>query len=141
MNVNLTPQIKQSPNFKSVSIVQVSKKAFANPVGTPKKDAQGNLIYKSGSYESALAAALAENGVITAADGDATINKTKDGSSISITNMCNAIYRNDSSAREFIDYIDEAIDNVSLRCTKIGAYMNRLECATLLTKQLRRVTL
>ena len=100
-----------------------------NPDGTPKKDAQGNLIYKSGSYESALAAALAENGVITAADGDATINKTKDGSSISITNMCNAIYRNDSSAREFIDYIDEAIDNVSLRCTKIGAYMNRLESA------------
>ena len=43
--------------------------------------------------------------------------------------MCNAIYRNDSSAREFIDYIDEAIDNVSLRCTKIGAYMNRLESA------------
>ena len=77
-----------------------------NPDGTPKKDAQGNLIYKSGSYESALAAALAENGVITAADGDATINKTKDGSSISITNMCNAIYRNDSSAREFIDYIE-----------------------------------
>lgn len=31
MNVNFTPQIKQSPNFKSVSIVQVSKKAFANP--------------------------------------------------------------------------------------------------------------
>ena len=100
-----------------------------NPDGTPKKDAQGNLIYKAGSYESALAAALAENGVITAANGDATINKTKDGSSISITNMCNAIYRNDSSAREFIDYIDEAIDNVSLRCTKIGAYMNRLESA------------
>lgn len=31
MNVNFTPQMKQSPNFKSVSIVQVSKKAFANP--------------------------------------------------------------------------------------------------------------
>lgn len=31
MNVNFTPQKKQSPNFKSVSIVQVSKKAFANP--------------------------------------------------------------------------------------------------------------
>lgn len=31
MNVNFTPQKKQSPNFKSVSIVQVSKKTFANP--------------------------------------------------------------------------------------------------------------
>ena len=40
-----------------------------------------------------------------------------------------AIYRNDLSAREFINNIDKAIDNVSLRVTKIGAYMNRLESA------------
>ena len=43
--------------------------------------------------------------------------------------MCNAIYRNDNSAREFIDQIDVAIDNISLRSTKIGAYMNRLDSA------------
>ena len=43
--------------------------------------------------------------------------------------MCNAIYRNDTSAREFINTIDHAIDNISLRCTKVGAYMNRLESA------------
>ena len=100
--------------------------------GKPKRDAQGNIIYKAGSYESALAAALAENGVITPASSagdDATIVKTQDGITISITNMCNAIYRNDSAAREFITYVDEAIDNISLRCTKIGAYMNRLESA------------
>ena len=48
---------------------------------------------------------------------------------VSITNMCNGIYRNDNSAREFITFVDEAIDNISLRCTKIGAYMNRLESA------------
>lgn len=85
--------------------------------------------YLPGSYKTALAAALAENGTITAADGDATILVSQDGKTISITNMCNAIYRNDSSARDFIDQIDKAIDNISLRCTKIGAYMNRLQSA------------
>ena len=87
--------------------------------------------YQAGSYKTALAAALAENHIIKAesADGDATILKSQDGVTISITNMCNAIYRNDSSARDFIDTIDKAIDNISLRCTKIGAYMNRLQSA------------
>jgi len=87
--------------------------------------------YQPGSYKTALAAAMAENHVIKAevADGDATILKSEDGVTISITNMCNAIYRNDSSARDFIDTIDKAIDNISLRCTKIGAYMNRLQSA------------
>lgn len=83
-------------------------------------------VYKDGSYESALAAALAENGVI---DQDGNILKDAGDGTISITNMCNAIYRNDSSAREFISFIDDAIDNISLRCTKIGAYMNRLDSA------------
>ena len=92
--------------------------------GKPVKNAAGEIQYLTGSYESALAAALAENGVITAADGEATIN-----GQFTITAMCAAIYRNDSSAREFIDFIDDAIDNVSLRSTKIGAYMNRLDSA------------
>ena len=104
-----------------------------NADGSPVYEADGKTIkYKDGSYQSALAAALAENGVIEAADGDANIIKTKDTTdpkTISIEDMCDAIYRNDSSARAFIDNIDYAIDNVSLRCTKIGAYMNRLEAA------------
>jgi len=103
-----------------------------NPDGKPMyDDVNDPNYYLPGSYKTALAAALAENGVIRAdsADGDATILKTQDGKTISITNMCNAIYRNDSSARDFIDQIDKAIDNISLRCTKIGAYMNRLQSA------------
>ncbi len=95
-----------------------------NPDGTPVTNAAGEVQYQTGSYESALAAALAENGVITAADGQATVN-----GNFTITAMCAAIYRNDSSAREFIDFVDYAIDNVSLRTTKIGAYMNRLNSA------------
>lgn len=105
---------------------------YINADGKPT-DAQGNVlpqgaipVYKPGSYKSALTAALVENGVL---DQDGSIIKDAGDGTISITNMCNAIYRNDSSAREFIDSIDHAIDNISLRCTKIGAYMNRLDSA------------
>ena len=88
----------------------------------------GQIQYLSGSYESALTAALAENGVV---DQGVLQDYQLMGTSktVSITNMCNAIFRNDSSAREFITFVDEAIDNISLRCTKIGAYMNRLDSA------------
>ena len=88
----------------------------------------GEIQYLDGSYKSALTAALAENGVVK----DGVIEKYElmgGAKTVSITNMCNAIYRNDSSAREFISFVDEAIENISLRCTKIGAYMNRLESA------------
>ena len=90
--------------------------------GKPVKDAKGNIEYLDGSYKTALAAAMAENGTIK--DG-----KLVSGKEFNISAMCSAIYRNDSSAREFIDQIDHAIDNISLRCTKIGAYMNRLDSA------------
>lgn len=97
--------------------------------GQPKT-VSGEIQYLSGSYKSALSAALAENGVVV--EGEIQDSKSQlmgSTKTISITNMCSAIYRNDSSAREFISFIDEAIDNISLRCTKIGAYMNRLEAA------------
>lgn len=88
----------------------------------------GEVQYLPGSYKSALTAALAENHVVE----QGNIVKYQlmgNAKTVSITNMCKGIYRNDSSAREFITFIDDAIDNISLRCTKIGAYMNRLESA------------
>ncbi len=107
---------------------------YINSKGEPT-DASGNVL-KPGEdivyipdqyYASALAAAMAENGDIVFATGSATI---KGGAqNFTIGQMVNAIYRNDSSARAFIDNIDYAIDNVSLRVTKIGAYMNRLDSA------------
>ena len=88
----------------------------------------GEVQYLPGSYKSALTAALAENGVVD--QGNIVEYKLMGNvKTVSITNMCNGIYRNDNSAREFITFVDEAIDNISLRCTKIGAYMNRLESA------------
>ena len=93
--------------------------------GKPQYE-NGQIKYKGLCYNNALAAALAETGAIT--DGNpATITSQKE--TLSIEEMCTAIYRNDQSAREFITNIDAAIDNVSLRVTEIGAYMNRLESA------------
>lgn len=96
--------------------------------GDPQKDAQGNIIYKPGYYASALAAALAENDAVTYTGG-ASAAITSGAQNFTISEMCEAIYRNDSAARAFIDNVDYAIDNVSLRVTKVGAYMNRLDSA------------
>ena len=84
----------------------------------------GEIVYTGKFYNNALAAALAEIGAIV--DGDPATIKD-DAETLTIDQMCTAIYRNDQAAREFITNIDAAIDNVSLRVTEIGAYMNRLE--------------
>ena len=99
-----------------------------NADGTPQYNNDGSLKYVADQYyKSPLAAAMAENGDITFKDGQSEIaNGTE---FFTIDEMCEAIYRNDLSAREFINNIDNAIDNVSLRVTQIGAFMNRLESA------------
>lgn len=97
--------------------------------GQPVLDDEGNIKYLDGYYASALGAAFAENGDVTYESGKASAIIAGGASNFTIQQMCNAIYRDDSSARAFIDNIDKAIDNVSLRVTKIGAYMNRLDSA------------
>ena len=47
----------------------------------------------------------------------------------SITAICDAVYTDDATAREFLSFIDDAIENVSARSALIGAYMNRVESA------------
>lgn len=46
-----------------------------------------------------------------------------------ITAICDAVYTDDATAREFLQFIDDAIENVSARTALIGAYMNRVESA------------
>lgn len=46
-----------------------------------------------------------------------------------ITAICDAVYTDDATAREFLAFIDDAIENVSNRTSLIGAYMNRVESA------------
>ena len=97
--------------------------------GQPILDPSGKVTYKEGYYASALAAALAENNAVSYTSGKASATIAGGASNFTIKQMCDAIYRNDNAARAFIDNIDKAIDNVSLRVTKIGAYMNRLDSA------------
>ena len=97
--------------------------------GQPVLDANGNIQYKDGYYASALAAAMAENGTVEYDPGSYSALIVSGAKNLTIEEMCSAIYRNDNSARAFIDNIDYAIDNVSLRVTQIGAYMNRLDSA------------
>lgn len=91
-------------------------------LGSSTTEVKGQYEYKAEDgkyYASALAYQLNVDKVAT--------NGNLDGATL--TAITNAIYKNDSTARAFIDQIDVAIDNISLRCTKIGAYMNRLDSA------------
>ena len=91
-------------------------------LGSDTKKVDGKYEYEAPDgkwYSSALAYQLNVDKVAT--------NGNLDGATL--TAITNAIYKNDSTARAFIDQIDVAIDNISLRCTKIGAYMNRLDSA------------
>ena len=47
----------------------------------------------------------------------------------SITAICDAVYTDDRTAREFLYFLDDAIENISARTALIGAYMNRVESA------------
>ena len=64
---------------------------------------------------------------------DKTYDPEDDGSTIKInyciTAICDAVYTDDATAREFLYFIDDAIENVSDRRALIGAYMNRVESA------------
>ena len=53
----------------------------------------------------------------------------EDGTITCITAMCDAVYTDDATAREFLYFIDDAIENTSNRSALIGAYMNRVESA------------
>jgi len=46
-----------------------------------------------------------------------------------ITALCDAVYTDDSTARAFLYFIDDALENVSEKAALVGAYMNRLESA------------
>ena len=56
-------------------------------------------------------------------DGNAITNPS------CITAICDAVYTDDATAREFLYFLDDAIENISARSALIGAYMNRVESA------------
>ncbi len=104
---------------------------------------------RSGADTTALEARVKGDGEYTSSDGrkynysDRTkyedINAKKydvyddrkpiTGAKSCITAICDAVYTDDATAREFLSFIDDAIENVSNRTALIGAYMNRVESA------------
>ncbi len=60
---------------------------------------------------------------------DINASNYADGKLSCITAICDAVYTDDNTAREFLSFIDDAIENVSERTSLIGAYMNRVESA------------
>ena len=60
---------------------------------------------------------------------DYTNSKKIDAPAGSITAICDAVYTDDRTAREFLYFLDDAIENISARSALIGAYMNRVESA------------
>ena len=79
---------------------------------------------------SALQARITGNSVT---DGDITYDYSKydriNAPEGSITAICDAVYTDDATAREFLYFLDDAIENISARSALIGAYMNRVESA------------
>lgn len=51
------------------------------------------------------------------------------GTNSCITAICDAVYTDDATARDFLCFLDDAINNISARSALIGAYMNRVESA------------
>ena len=51
------------------------------------------------------------------------------GQNSCITAICDAVYTDDATARDFLCFLDDAIENISARSALIGAYMNRVESA------------
>ena len=60
---------------------------------------------------------------------DINASNYADGTLSCITAICDAVYTDDNTAREFLYFIDDAIKNVTARTALIGAYMNRVESA------------
>ena len=57
------------------------------------------------------------------------MNVVQTGINSCITAICDAVYTDDATARDFLCFLDDAIDNISARTALIGAYMNRVESA------------
>ena len=72
-------------------------------------------------YESAMIAQLSDDGLAK--------NGKIDAAKLTITALCNSVFKNDNSARAFLDTVDIAVNDVTQRATEIGSYMNRVDSA------------
>lgn len=134
--------------FESATITALlmSGNSHSN-AGATKTDAYNKPWYKRNDVETKALECRVEHKEGTSTDGrkydysgDEYVDVTKykydwkdtrvgDVNQSCITAICDAVYTDDATAREFLSFIDDAIENVSARTALIGAYMNRVESA------------
>ena len=90
--------------------------------GVDKKDDTHKYQGATKWFESAMVAELNKEGAI---DDGGVVDPAK----MTITTLCDSVFNNDNSAREFLDTVDLAVDDLSARSTEIGSYMNRVDSA------------
>ena len=83
----------------------------------------GSVVY----FKSALTAEFGKLGLLTGSAGSITIADSS--GTISIDDVCKGVYSNDNAAREFLNYVDAGVENITGRITRIGAYQNRITSA------------
>jgi flagellin-like hook-associated protein FlgL len=131
--------LQVSNNAGTPNIINLSSKLFESAKCTAlfiennDKAGSGDTWYErtdpdkepTTSIAHRIAASDEYEGRVTALDP----NNYEDKTLACITAICDAVYTDDATAREFLTFIDDAIENVSGRTSLIGAYMNRVESA------------
>lgn len=106
---------------KITSLMQFATNA-GQSAANGAKSATNKYEGKDGKfYESAMIAQLSDDGL--AKNGKIDVTK------LTITALCNSVFKNDNSARAFLDTVDIAVNDVTQRATEIGSYMNRVDSA------------
>lgn len=107
---------------KITSLMQFANNAGQSSSSSSTKDETHRYEASDGKfYESAMIAQLSDDGLATG--GNIDVDK------LTITALCNSVFKNDNSARAFLDTVDIAVDDVTKRATEIGSYMNRVDSA------------
>ncbi len=112
--------------FASAKVTALMQLETLGGVSTASQGAQDDtykyLCEADGQYyENAMVAQLTNDGLINGG--------TIDTDAMTITALCNSVFKNDNSSRAFLDIVDIAVDDVTQRATEIGAYMNRVDSA------------
>ena len=143
--INLDYTLFESAKFSALIISGNTN----NKNGYGSKTSVTNWFERSNPEEdtTALKARILGDQAYTGPDGKTEYDYTKgykkiqtstydcnnDGNAITnpscITAICDAVYTDDATAREFLYFLDDAIENISARTALIGAYMNRVESA------------
>ena len=144
--INLDYSLFESAKFSALIIFGNSRNA-SGAFGTPQDNVTAWYKRENQNETTKALEARITGNAVTGDDGKTIYDYSKgykkiletdydcnnDGNAIKnascITAICDAVYTDDATAREFLYFLDDAIENISARSALIGAYMNRVESA------------